>query len=284
MDHDEWRTQQTTVPIGVDRHEFDLAVAEFGTGAPATLFLHGIPTWGYLFREVYGAADHAIIPDLPGYGYTEHVGPGGYNRSVRVMEEAAVALLDAMGLTSVNVVGHDLGGSAALRLAVHTDRVDRLVLSNVGCYDSWPVEFIHNQGLPSNARDWTRDDIEEKLDFVFGSGTYRDDNATFVAGMKAPFLDPDHDVTRLARNAVSTNTNHTLEISEQLDEIDAPTLLLWGGEDILQSTDWADRLAEDIPMAEREYLDQAYHWVMQDRPTRYRDALAEFLGSGGGGG
>lgn len=284
MDHDEWRTRQTTVRIGVDRHEFDLAVAEFGTGSPATLFLHGIPTWGYLFREVYDAADHAIVPDFPGYGYTEHVGRGGYNRSVRVMEETAIALLDAFNVASANVVGHDLGGSAALRLAVHTDRVDRLVLSNVGCYDSWPVEFIHNQGLPSDARDWTRNDVEEKLDFVFGSGTYDDDNAAFVAGMKAPFLDPDHDLTRLSRNAVSTNTNHTLEISAELDEIDAPTLLLWGGEDILQSTAWADRLAEDIPTTETTYLDRAYHWVMQDRPGAYRDALAEFLGQGGGSG
>lgn len=281
MDHDEWRDQQSVVRIGVDRHEFDVAVAEFGEGEPATLFLHGIPTWGFLFREVYDAASHAIIPDFPGYGYTARVGSGGYNRSVRVMEETALALLDSFGLESANVVGHDLGGSAALRLAVHTDRVDRLVLSNVGCYDSWPVEFIHNQGLPSAAREWERDDVEEKLDFVFGSGTYRDDNEVFVAGMKAPFLHSDHDVTRLARNAVSTNTNHTLEISEDLNGIDAPTLLLWGGDDILQSIEWADRLAEDISTTETEYLDRAYHWVMHDRPEAYRDAIREFLGPGG---
>jgi phenylpyruvate tautomerase PptA (4-oxalocrotonate tautomerase family) len=40
----------------------------------------------------------------------------------------------------------------------------------------------------------------------------------------------------------------------------------------------ADRLAEDIPNAERRYLDRAYHWVMQDRPDAYRDAIAAFVG------
>lgn len=284
MDHTEWQAEQTTVRITVDTHEFDLAVAEFGDGADVTVFLHGIPTWGFLFADVYDAVDHALIPDFPGYGYTRHIGRGGYNRSVRVMEETTIALLDELGYASANIVGHDLGGSAALRLAVHTDRVDRLVLSNVGCYDSWPVEFIHNQGLPENAREWDRDDVAEKLDFAFGSGTYTDDNEQFVEGMKAPFLDPEHSVTRLARNAVSTNTNHTLEISHRLDEIDAKTLLLWGGEDILQSTEWADRLAADIPTVETDYLDRAYHWVMHDRPTAYRDSVAAFIGTSGDGG
>lgn len=279
MNHQEWYEHQSTVRTTVDCHEFDITYAEFGSGEPVTLFLHGIPTWSFLFREVHEAVEHAIIPDLPGYGFTEHVGPGGYDRSVRVMEEAASALLEALAIETAQVVGHDLGGSAALRLAVHTDRVERLVLSNAGCYDSWPVEFIHAQGQPDEARSWTRDDVEETLTYIFSSGTYDDERATetFVDGMLAPFLHPDHDVRRLARNAISTNTNHTLEISHQLDKIEAQTLLLWGGEDVLQPTDWADRLAEDIPDAERQYLDRAYHWVMQDRPGAYREALGTSL-------
>lgn len=279
MDHEAWRDRQQTAGITIDGHRFDCAYVDTGTGAPVTLFLHGIPTWGFLFRDVVGAVDRAVVPDLPGYGYTRHVGHGGYDRSVRVMEAAAVGLLDELGIETTQVVGHDLGGSAALRLAAHTDRVERLVLSNAGCYDSWPVEFIHRQGLPARAREWTRDDVEEKLAGVFSTGTYENERATgtFVNGMLAPFLDPAHDVTRLARDAIATNTNHTLEITPQLGDIDVPTLLLWGGEDVLQSTEWADRLAADLPRAETRYLEAAYHWVMQDRPTTYAEAVAEFL-------
>lgn len=60
-------------------------------------------------------------------------------------------------------------------------------------------------------------------------------------------------------------------------DIDVPTLLLWDGDDVLVSTKWADRLAEDIPDAETEYLDDAYHWVVQDRPEAYRTSLERFL-------
>jgi len=280
MNHTDWRDHQDSVRIEADGHTFDLAYAEFGEGGAPTLFLHGIPTWGFLFREVHEAVDHALVPDMPGYGYTEHHGEGGHDRSIRTMAAAMEALLDELGHDSVAVVGHDLGGAAALRLAVHTDLVDRLVLSNAACYDSWPVEFIHGLGLPAESREWTREDVEEKLDFAFAGGVYGDaeDYATFIEGMKAPFLDPDHPVTRLSRNAIATNTNHTTELTPHLPAIDVPTLLLWGGEDILQPTEWADRLAEDLQDTEKHYLDEAYHWVMADRPRAYREALGDFLG------
>jgi len=280
MDHTAWRAHQETARIEADGHTFDLAYAEFGAGERPTLFLHGIPTWSFLFREVHEAVDHAIVPDMPGYGYTEHVGEGGYDRSVRTMAAAAEALVDELGYESVDVVGHDLGGGAALRLAVHTDLVDRLVLSNAACYDSWPVEFIHGLGLPATSRDWTREDVAEKLDFAVRGGVYGDpeEHDAFVEGMKAPFLDPDHPVTRLSRNAVATNTNHTAELTPHLSDVDVETLLLWGGEDVLQATEWADRLAADLPNARREYLEEAYHWVMVDRPRAYREAVSSFLG------
>jgi pimeloyl-ACP methyl ester carboxylesterase len=278
MTHTDWVRAQESVRVETSLHEFDVAYRDEGTGDPATLFLHGIPTWGYLFRDVYTAADRAVVPDLAGYGYTDHLGDGGYDRSIRLQEELVEGLLDELGLDSVQIVAHDIGGSTALRLATHSpDRVEKLVLSNVGCYDNWPVPFIHEQGQPDDARDWTEDDVDEKLQFAFGEGTVGDENEAFVAGMKAPFLERDREPQALARNAVSTNTNHTLEVAHLISEVDVPTLLLWGGDDILVSTEWADRLAEDLPNSETEYLDDAYHWVMQDRPEAYRTASKEFL-------
>ncbi|MDR9382173.1 MAG: alpha/beta hydrolase [Natronomonas sp.] len=278
MSHTDWVAAQDSVRVETEFHEFDVAYREEGTGDSATLFVHGIPTWGYLFRDVYTAADHALVPDLAGYGYTEHVGPGGYDRSIRAQEELLVGFLDELGHESVQVVAHDIGAGAALRLATHhPDRVEKLVLSNAACYDNWPVPFIHGQGQPDEARDVTREELDETFQFVFGEGTVDDENEAFIAGMKAPFLERDRELQAFARNAVSTNTNHTLEVAHAIPEIDVPSLLLWGGDDVLVSTTWADRLAGDLPNAEKEYLDEAYHWVMQDRPEAYRTAIERFL-------
>ena len=38
-----------------------------------------------------------------------------------------------------------------------------------------------------------------------------------------------------------------------------------------------DQLAEDLANTERIYLDDAYHWVMENRPHEFRAALTDFL-------
>jgi pimeloyl-ACP methyl ester carboxylesterase len=278
MDHETWVDGQSTARVETRNHAFDVAYREGGdVDATPTLFVHGIPTWGFLFRDVCEAAAHHLVPDLVGYGYTDHVGDGGYDRSIRVQERVLTSLLDSLGHDRVQVVAHDIGGGVALRLACRTDRVERLVLSNAVCYDAWPTEFINDLANPYAAREWDRADVESILDTDFAEGTYDpvDATETFVSGMKAPFLERSRSLQALSRNASSTNPNHTLELD--LSAVDAPTMLLWGAADGEIGTEWADRLADDLPVEERVYLDEANHWVMQDRTAAYREALADFL-------
>lgn len=279
MDHNEWRDAQESVRIRNGYHEFDIAYREIGGEEPVTLYLHGVSGWGFVYREVCDSVGHALVPDLPGHGYTRHVAGAEYDRSIRAQEEYILALLDALDLHKVQVVGHDIGGGVAQRLAVHTDRVERLVLSNATSYDSWPVEAMLEAGLPSRARNLTYSDVERTLRAKFQEATYDPERATeeFVDGMVAPYIDPDRTVTDISRNAISLNTNHTLEIAPHLQEITAPTLLLWGYPGSGQHAGYAKRLADAIPDVETRFLARSHHWVMQDRPRAYNEGLADFL-------
>jgi len=281
MTHEAWTAEQTTATLDIDGH--DLAVAYYEDGAdsdgPPVVFLHGIPTWSYLWRAVAPAvaADrHVLAPDLLGYGNSEM--GDGFDRSIRAQEAMVEALLDHVGAERASLVAHDIGGGAALRLTAHTDRVDRLVLSNAACYDSWPVEFVHGLGLPGMAAELADDEtLEEKLAFVFDSGLYGDpdDHDRFCAGMRAPWQ-PDEARVSLVRNAIATNTNHTTEVD--YGAVSAETLLLWGADDVLQSLEYAERLADDVGgETDLVALEEAYHWVVEDRPDAYREHVLEFL-------
>lgn len=65
-----------------------------------------------------------------------------------------------------------------------------------------------------------------------------------------------------------------------MEDVDEKLQFVFGegtvGDDVF-STKWANRLAADLPDAEQEYLDDAYHWVMQHRPEAYRTALEGVL-------
>ncbi len=282
MNHAAWTAAQSTAALPVDGHDLPVAYYEDGAdnGGPPVVFLHGIPTWSYLWRDVAPAlaADrHVVAPDLLGYGNSAM--GDGFDRSIRAQETMVEALLDHIGTETAAVVAHDIGGGTALRLAARGDRIERLVLSNAACYDSWPVAFVHGLGLPEMVEKLQDDEIlAEKLAFVFDSGLYGDpdDHAAFCEGMRAPWQSGDARVS-LVRNAVATNTNHTAALD--YSAVTAETLLLWGADDVLQSLDYAERLDSDIAGAtDLVALDEAYHWVVEDRTDAYREHVREFLG------
>lgn len=276
MNHEHWAAEQEKATVTVDGHELSVAYRDDGQegNEPPVVFLHGIPTWSFLWRDIVpeiAENRRVITPDLLGYGNSAM--EDGFDRSIRAQEEMFADLLDQLGIERVSIVSHDIGGGIALRYASHhPDAVEKLVCSNAVCYDSWPVEFISNLGLPDTT-DTDLDDLEEQVSSAFSRGTYDEPDSTFVEGMTAPWT-TEAGRTSLARCAVATNTNHTTEID--YDAITADLCCLWGADDSFQSIEYGERLAAELD-GEVRALDEAYHWVMEDRTTQYIEELDAFL-------
>lgn len=275
MDHEQWSDGQDELSVTVDGHELTAAYREFEGGEePPVVFVHGIPTWSYLWSDIAPeiASDRrVIVPDLVGYGNSSM--EDGFDRSIRAQEQMLEQLIDELVDGEVVLAAHDIGGGVALRYAAHnTDRVAGLVMSNAVCYDSWPVEFISDLGLPETA-DAPVEQIEQQVGGAFEAGVYAEEaDPEFVEGMVAPWLS-EEGVTSLSRCAVSTNTNHTTELD--YDDIDTELLCLWGAGDSFQPIEYGEQLIEDLggEMVELE----AYHWVPADRPEEYVEHLERFL-------
>jgi pimeloyl-ACP methyl ester carboxylesterase len=253
-----------------------MAYRDEGSGDPV-VFLHGIPTNSYLFREQFEAvaADHrAIAPDMVGYGSSAM--HDGFDRSIRAQELAVRDLVDQLGFDSITFVGHDLGGGVGLRYAARSpDAIDRLVLSNSVAYDSWPIQTITDLGLPGTARETSVEELQGMLDGLFRNTLLGDDHdEAFLEGMKTPWAS-EEGVTSVVRNASATNTSHTTEVDPS--DVTAETLLLWGTEDEFQPVEWAERLEADIDDCELVGL-EANHWVPEDRTDAFTEHLTEFLG------
>ena len=274
MNHDTWSESQAETTVTVDDHELSLAYRDEGDGVPV-VFLHGIPTWSFLWRRIAPQlADQfrTIVPDLVGYGNSDR--RDTFDRSIRAQEQVLADLIDQLGLDEFHVVGHDIGGGVALRYAAHTDdRIDKLVLSNATAYGSWPVEYITSLGLPRTL-EMDADAFRERLDRAFVDGLERaDPDPEWIDGMTEPWLRADGR-RAFARAAVATNTNHTTEID--YETIDVDLLCLWGAADAEQPVDDGRRLVDDIG-GEVVALEEAGHWVLEDRPDAYRDHLEAFL-------
>ena len=96
-------THRTVVARGLRFH-----VAEAGAGEPIVL-LHGWPQHWWIWRHLVPLlAPHArlVMIDLRGFGWSD-APPGGYDK--QTMADDVLAVLDALGLRRVCLVGHDWG-------------------------------------------------------------------------------------------------------------------------------------------------------------------------------
>jgi len=135
-----------------DAGAIDLHVLEAGDpAAPPVLLLHGWPQHAWCWRHVIPllADGHRLIaPDLRGFGWSD-CPAGGYDPLTFARD--AVALLDALELEQVDVIGHDWGGAAAFVMALETPaRVRRMVILNT--VSPW-VEYSP-QLLAGSWRSW----------------------------------------------------------------------------------------------------------------------------------
>jgi pimeloyl-ACP methyl ester carboxylesterase len=107
-------------------------VAEAGTAGPPVVLVHGWPQHWWLWRDVLPplAAGHRVVcPDLRGLGWTD-APPGDYRKEQ--FADDLLALLDALGLAKVTLVGHDWGAFAGMLLALKApERLDGLVVLSV---------------------------------------------------------------------------------------------------------------------------------------------------------
>ncbi|WCJ30691.1 alpha/beta-Hydrolases superfamily protein [Euphorbia peplus] len=113
----------------------NLHVAEIGTGSKAVLFLHGFPeiwyTWRYQMVAVASAGYRAIAIDHRGYGDSDQPPEPEKGNLVDLVDDV-VALLDALGITKVYLIGKDFGAiPVSLLAALHPNRVSGFVTMGV---------------------------------------------------------------------------------------------------------------------------------------------------------
>ncbi len=95
--------------IGANGIVFHIAEAGPADGDPV-LLLHGWPQHWYEWRHLIPAlaADHRVLAlDLRGFGWSD-APPRGYEKEQ--LADDVLAVLDALGLERVKLVGHDWGG------------------------------------------------------------------------------------------------------------------------------------------------------------------------------
>ena len=124
------------------------AIAGQDTGSDI-LLLHQTPRSWNEYREVLpllGARRRAIAMDTVGFGDSSALPPGG--DSIEAWADAALALLDALDIQQVHIVGHHTGATVATEMAVRAPERARSVVLSSAPFDDEQTRAAHLERGP----------------------------------------------------------------------------------------------------------------------------------------
>ena len=258
-----------------------IAYIEQGNGTPLIL-IHGIPTSKQLWRHVMPALPatrRVLAPDLLNYGESDK--PLDANVSIEAQSRMIVHFMDALKIDSADIVAHDIGGGVAQLLAVnYPERVDKLVLIDSVCFDSWPIpEFLPL--LQPGAEDGFSTDAFIAMMREFMPQGVHDKSAMsddVIDLYMAPWSTK-QGMSALFRNFRRLNPEYTQAIGGELKHLTQPTLIIWAENDVFQKPEYATVLHETVPNSRLVWIKQAGHWLMEERADEVSAHLIEFLGA-----
>ncbi|AMN41118.1 alpha/beta fold hydrolase [Rhodoplanes sp. Z2-YC6860] len=246
-------------------------MVEMGSG-PAVLLIHGLgwdhslwnPTIAY-FAPRY----RMIAADTRGHGATDKP-DGPYDMEMFARDYAA--LIDALGLKRLCVIGLSQGGMVAQKLAlVRPDLVSALVLVSTSCKSD--PSLRDNMEARIAAMDTAGPEAAAKIaaESIF-SPAWRAANtaalARFFEWRAAMPMAPLNSATRAL---------YDFNLSGDLPNIAVPTLVIAGQEDVLTRPKGMEEVAALIPGATYRMIPETGHMIPVEQPEALTALLAEFL-------
>jgi pimeloyl-ACP methyl ester carboxylesterase len=246
----------------------------------AIVLLHGLSASTFSWRkniEPLAQRFRVVALDMLGFGMSERGSDADHSLSAHAGR--VVMLMDRLGIGRATVVGHSLGGAAALYLAErHPERVSRLVLISsatprearllaLGRYfprlTTLYYGMLHNSG-------WLTRRLFEALYY---------DPSTIPDGVLEEYLS----ASRI-RSHHKTHTRLRADMAEdpplKLKEIRTPVLILWGAGDRLLRASRGRWLQKQLPNAELIVVPETAHMLPEENAELVNRAIAEFAASG----
>lgn len=254
-----------------------------GVGRPI-LFLHGNPTWSFLYRGVVirlRQKFRCIAVDYPGFGLS--VRPEDYDYTPREHAGIVRDLVRSLDLRDLTIMGHDWGGPIGMRVAVdELPRLRALVMGNTWYWplDSWqaksfayfvsmaPVQsliLVHNLYVERVLPLGVKHRLAEEVLHHYREALPSPKSRIGVAELARQLIEGSDWLADLEEDAANALGN-------------VPLLLTWGIHDVAFPRRTMERFREDFRLARVHRLD-AKHYIQEDEPGEIATAIEAFLGS-----
>jgi pimeloyl-ACP methyl ester carboxylesterase len=244
---------------------------EAGTG-PTVILLHGLggstQNWMYNIGPL-SQQYRVIVLDQIGFGRSARP---AINYRVRTYVDFLEQFYQTLNIERATLVGNSMGGwIAAIFATSFPEKVDRLVLADATGYAPPPgFDYKSLYGLNPS----TREGMKLMVGKVFFNKAFTTDAMINQFMAQRMTAGDGYTINSLIESVI--RGEDFLE-SKQLQQIKAPTLIVWGREDGLTLLAEGERLKKDIPNSKLVVFDQCGHFPQIEKAAEFNAAVLEFL-------
>lgn len=265
---------------------------EHGSGDPI-LFLHGQPTWSYLWRNVMPALEgrgRLIAVDLIGYGMSDKPDIG-YEMTdhIRYLE----VFIDALGLDNMTLVIHDWGSFFGFHYAMNNpDRVRGIafmeaILFPVPGYEAFDPdmrEFFQTLRASQENAETMMMDQNLFIEGVLPAAINRPLSAAEHDAYRAPWRKREDRriLCKFPQNLCIGGEPKAINDMQMayMDKLQAsalPKLCLHTDPGILIPQEMADWCRDNLPQCEVVNVGKGTHYIQEDCPEAIGSAIAQWM-------
>ncbi len=244
----------------------------YGRGRPVIL-LHGwLGSWGYWLKTMETLKHKYRCYALDFWGF----GDSGKRRSSYQVTDF-VGLVDQfmarLGIEAAPVVGHSMGGTVAICLALaRPERVQRVIVVGSPIVGDSLNLFLRLAGKP-----WIASLVWHfPVALQFGIRAF---SPYIVKDWRTWYQMQTRDLSRTTLEAFfsSIGSLHKTDLRPNLPGITTPILGIYGVSDNVVSPNQANIIAQSAPISRIKMMNHSGHFPMLDEPQAFNNQLAEFL-------
>lgn len=256
---------------------------DIGSGDEVVVMLHGsgpgATSWANFNRNIDPFVDagyRVILLDCPGWGKSDPVVCDGSRSELNA--NALKGLCDVLGLSRVHLIGNSMGGHSAVAFTLANPQMaGKMILMGGGTggpsnfvpmptegikllqklYREPTIENLHAmmQVFVFDASALTEEQMQMRLDNMLSR---KDHLANFVESMRL-------------------NPKQFPDQGPRLNEIKAPTLVIWGRDDRFVPMDVGLRILAGVPNVQMHVFSRCGHWAQWEHADTFNRMVLDFL-------
>ena len=244
----------------------------FGRGKPVVLLHCWLGSWSYWFSTMEYLTNYKYKTyALDFWGFGESAKQGGF--SVEEYVEMVDQFMEHLGLSRAPVMGHSMGGTVSLSLALkYPHRVNKVAVVGSPIVGSGLSLLLKLSGYQPIARLlYAIPGLLSSLMKVL-SLTYAKDWRTLYDMLKK-------DLSRTTVDSFSRSIRDLRykDLRPQLHKLDIPAMGIYGRKDNIVSPKQGELIREGIKNQTVHYFERSGHFPMLDETERFHHTILDFL-------